>query len=128
MILLGNLGKDPEVRHLDGGNAVASLSLATSETYNDKKTGEKKTVTEWHRVVAWGKLAEIIEKHLSKGAKIYCEGKLKTRDYDQDGVKKYVTEVVIDRLQMLDGRQENNKTQPEVQPQPQGEENDDLPF
>jgi single-strand DNA-binding protein len=109
VILLGNLGKDPEVKYMPNGNAVANITLATSETWNDKNSGEKKEKTEWHRVVFFGKLAEIVGQYLKKGSKIYVEGKLQTRKWQgQDGQDKYTTEVVVDgmggTMQMLDSR------------------------
>ena len=110
VILLGNLGKDPEVKYMPNGNAVANITLATSETWNDKSSGEKKEKTEWHRVVFFGKLAEIVGQYLKKGSKIYIEGKLQTRKWQgQDGQDKYTTEVVVDiggTMQMLDSRGE----------------------
>jgi len=101
VILLGNLGKDPEVRHLESGRSVASFSIATSETYKNKN-GEKVTNTEWHNVVLWTPLAEIAEKYLKKGNQVYIEGKLTSRSYDdKEGNKKYITEVVGQTLQLL---------------------------
>lgn len=104
VILVGNLGKDPEVRHLESGVPVASFSLATSESYNDKTSGERKTVTEWHNVVLWRGLAEVAEKYLHKGDQVYIEGKLRTRQWEKDGVTRYSTEIVGDNLTMLGGR------------------------
>ena len=108
VILLGNLGKDPEIKYMPNGNAVANITLATSETWNDKNTGEKQEKTEWHRVVFFGKLAEIVGQYLKKGSKIYVEGKLQTRKWQgQDGQDRYTTEVVVDiggTMQMLDSR------------------------
>jgi len=102
VILIGNLGKDPEVRHLENGAAVANFSIATSENYKDRKTGEKVSQTEWHNIVAWRGLAEIAEKYLKKGAKVYIEGKLKTRTWqDKEGNNRYSTEVITDNLTML---------------------------
>lgn len=104
VILIGNLGQDPELRYMPQGGAVANLSIATSETYKDKATGQPKEVTEWHRVVMYGKLAEIAGEYLRKGSKCYIEGKLKTRKWqDQQGVERYTTEIVANELQMLDG-------------------------
>ncbi|HBF87814.1 MAG TPA: single-stranded DNA-binding protein [Bacteroidales bacterium] len=101
VILIGNVGKDPEIRHLEGGATVASFSLATNETFKNK-AGEKVTNTEWHNIVLWRGLAEIAEKYVKKGTPIYIEGKIKTRSYDdKDGNKRYVTEIVGDNLQML---------------------------
>ena len=109
VILIGNLGKDPEVKYMPSGDAVANITLATSETWNDKSSGEKKEKTEWHRVVFFGKLAEIVGQYLKKGSKIYVEGKLQTRKWQgQDGQDRYTTEVVVQgfngTMQMLDGR------------------------
>lgn len=100
-ILIGNLGSDPEVKTTTTGKQVASFSLATSERYKDRTTGETKSTTEWHNVVLWGSLAEIAGKYLKKGSKIYIEGKIKTRAYESNGVKKYITEIVGDNLTML---------------------------
>ncbi|MBT4775782.1 MAG: single-stranded DNA-binding protein [Crocinitomicaceae bacterium] len=107
VILIGNLGKDPEVRYLEGGTAVANFTLATSESFKDRNTGEKKSITDWHNIVVWRGLAELVEKYLKKGSKIYVEGKLKTRSWkDQDGNTRYTTEIVADNLTMLGGRNE----------------------
>jgi single-strand DNA-binding protein len=100
-IILGNVGSDPEIKHLDGGNAVANFSVATSETYKDK-SGEKKTETEWHRVVIWGKLAEIVEKYVKKGQQLYLVGKIKTRKWtDKDGNDKFTTEILCNQMLMI---------------------------
>jgi single-strand DNA-binding protein len=109
VILIGNLGKDPEVKYMPSGDAVANITLATSETWNDKSSGEKKEKTEWHRVVFFGKLAEIAGQYLKKGSKVYVEGQLQTRKWQgQDGQDRYTTEVVVrgfnGTMQMLDGR------------------------
>lgn len=109
VILIGNLGKDPEVRSMQNGGKVANLSLATSESWKDKSTGEKKEKTEWHRVVIFGQLAEIAERYLKKGSKVYVCGQLQTRKWtDKDGNEKYSTEVVLQgfnsELTMLDGK------------------------
>ena len=110
VILVGNLGKDPEVRRMTSGDPVVNLSIATSETWRDKASGEKKEKTEWHRVVIFNKnLADVAEKYLKKGAKVYVEGQLQTRKWtDKDGAEKYSTEVVLQNfrgeLTMLDGR------------------------
>lgn len=103
VILVGNLGKDPEVRHLEGGVAVASFTLATSEKYTNK-SGERVSQTEWHNVVLWRGLADIAEKYLRKGSQVYIEGKIRTRSWDdQAGVKKYTTEIIADNMTMLGG-------------------------
>jgi len=108
VILLGNLGRDPEVRHLDNGRAVANFSIATSETYKNRQ-GERVTSTEWHNVVLWSPLAEIAEKYLSKGKQVYIEGKLTTRSWeDKDGNTRYTTEVVGRELTLLGNRDQNN--------------------
>jgi single-strand DNA-binding protein len=108
VILIGNLGVDPEVRYLPSGSAVANLRLATSETWRDKTTGEPQERTEWHRVALFGKLAEIAGQYLHKGSKVYIEGKLRTRKWQaQDGQDRYTTEIVVDingSMQMLDSR------------------------
>ena len=105
VILIGNLGNDPDMRYMPNGEPVANISIATSETWNDKNTGEKREKTEWHRVVAFRKLAEIIGQYCKKGSKIYIEGKLQTRKWtDQSGQQRYTTEIVADNIQMLDSR------------------------
>ena len=108
VILIGNLGNEPEVRYMPSGDAVANVSLATSEAWKDKSTGEMQERTEWHRVVFFGKIAEVVKQYLHKGSKIYVEGKLRTRKWQgQDGQDRYTTEVVVDingTMQMLDGR------------------------
>ncbi|WP_257284854.1 single-stranded DNA-binding protein [Endozoicomonas sp. SESOKO1] len=111
VILVGNLGNDPDVRFTPNGSAVANLSLATSESWKDRNTGQQQEKTEWHRVVIFGKLAEIAQQYLRKGSKVYIEGKLQTRKWQgQDGQDRYTTEIVVDgfsgQMQMLDGRQE----------------------
>ncbi|MEE2024300.1 MULTISPECIES: single-stranded DNA-binding protein [Alkalimonas] len=107
VILVGNLGNDPEVRYMPQGGAVANLSVATSESWKDKNTGEMKEQTEWHRVVIYQRLAEIAGEYLRKGSKVYLEGKLKTRKWtDKDNIERYTTEIVASEMQMLDGRNE----------------------
>lgn len=109
VILIGNLGKNPEIRHLENGASVANFSIATSENYKDRKSGEKVSQTEWHNIVLWRGLADIAEKFLKKGDKVYIEGKLKTRSWqDQDGKNRYSTEVIADNLTMLGKSPENN--------------------
>lgn len=104
VILVGNLGNDPEIRYMPNGNAVANVSLATSDSWKDKATGEQQEKTEWHRVVFFNRLAEIVEQYVKKGSKLYVEGRLQTRSWEQDGVKRYSTEIVASEMQMLDGR------------------------
>ena len=116
VILIGTLGKDPEVRYMPNGGAVANISLATSEKWKDKNTGQMKEETEWHRVVVFGKLAEVAGEYLRKGSQVYFEGKLKTRKWQDQatGQDKYTTEVVVDfggKMQMLGGKSEGNQQQ-----------------
>lgn len=124
VMLIGHLGQDPEVRYLPNGNAVAMLSLATSDTWKDKQTGEQKERTEWHRVVIYGKLAEIASEYLRKGSQVYIEGELRTRKWtDQSGQERYTTEVVVSMqgsMQMLgsrgnggNGQQQGSQGQPQ---------------
>lgn len=105
VILVGNLGADPEVRYTAGGSAVANVRLATAESWRDRESGEQQERTEWHRVVFFGRLAEIVEQYLRKGSQIYVEGRLQTRKWaDRDGNEKYTTEIVASDMQMLGGR------------------------
>ena len=107
VILIGNLGKDPEVRHLEGGVAVARFPIATSETFKDK-SGQRQERTEWHNIVLWRGLAEVAEKYLRKGQAVFIEGKIRTNNYqDKDGIQRYSTEIVADNMTMLGGRSEN---------------------
>jgi single-strand DNA-binding protein len=104
VILIGNLGKDPEVRYFPSGDAVANATLATTETWKDKQSGEQKEATEWHNLVFPGKLGEIAGKYLKKGSKVYVEGSLRTRSWEKDGIKRYTTEIRVGEMQMLDGK------------------------
>lgn len=104
VILIGRLGKDPEVRNLDNGVSVANFTMATSETYKDRTTGEKKETTEWHNIVLWRGLAEVTQKYLHKGDLVYIEGKLRTRSWEKEGVTRYTTEIVADNMTMLGSR------------------------
>lgn len=138
VILVGNVGKDPEIRHLDKGVSVANFPLATSESYT-AKTGEKVSTTEWHNIVAWRGLAEVAEKYVKKGMQLYIEGRIRTRSWDdKDGVKRYTTEIYADAMQML-GKREENGNAPGVpvqaessnivaEPEFNSPEEDDLPF
>lgn len=148
VILVGSLGKDPEVRYMPNGGAVANLTMATSESWRDKTTGETKEQTEWHRVVLFGKLAEIAGEYLRKGSQVYVEGALRTRKWtDQSGQERYTTEVSVPQIggvmQMLGGKQEGggggNKPQQQSSPAPQQQSpsrhneppmdfDDDIPF
>ena len=126
VILIGNLGKDPEVRHLEGGAAVANFTLATTEAYKDKN-GQRIEQTEWHNIVVWRGLAEIAEKYLKKGNTIYLEGKIRTRSWeDKEKVKRYTTEIVADTFTML-GKKENNGSAMDDIPSI-SKTGDDLPF
>jgi len=133
VILVGRLGKDPEVRHLENGAVVANFSVATSERYKDKD-GNRQEKTDWHNVVVWRQLAEIAEKYLRKGSLVYIEGKIRTRSWDdKDGNKKYTTEVVAENFQMLDRKRDETSGPVEEPEMPAeataGEETkDDLPF
>ncbi len=131
VILVGNVGMDPEVRYLEGGAAVATLRLATSETYKNKN-GERITQTEWHSVVLWRGLAEIAEKYVKKGMQLYIEGRLRTRSWDdKEGNKRYTTEVVADTMKMLSRKDDDNAQSVENQKKedlPEVSEPDDLPF
>jgi len=151
VILVGTCGQDPEVRYLPNGNAVTNLSLATSEQWTDKQTNQKVEKTEWHRVSLFGKVAEIAGEYLRKGSQVYIEGKLQTREWEKDGIKRYTTEIVVDMrgtLQLLggrpqgDGQQQGQGQQRPQQSQPQGQRqsappapsqdfdsfDDDIPF
>lgn len=114
VILVGNLGQDPEVRYMPSGGAVANITIATSESWRDKQTGEQKEQTEWHRVVLFGKLAEVAGEYLKKGSQVYIEGQLRTRKWtDSSGVEKYTTEVVVNvggTMQMLGGKREGGQS------------------
>jgi len=104
VILVGRLGKEPEVRNLDNGTSVANFSIATSEVYKDKTTGERKEITEWHNIVLWRALAEVAQKYLHKGDMVYIEGKLRTRSWEKDGVTRYTTEIIGENMTMLSGK------------------------
>ncbi len=145
VILVGNLGRDPEMRYTQNGIAVCSFSLATSESYKDRTTGERVTQTEWHNIIMWRGLAETAEKYLRKGSSVYIDGKIRTRKWeDQQGQTRYTTEIVADTMQMLDRRdnstaptsgpvetQVQSSTAPEAPNQAAettSQEPDDLPF
>ncbi|MGV7078444.1 single-stranded DNA-binding protein [Testudinibacter sp. P80/BLE/0925] len=136
VIIVGNLGNDPEARTMPNGEQVASFSVATSESWTDKQSGEKREVTEWHRIVLYRRLAEIAGEYLHKGSKVYVEGRLKTRKWqDQNGQDRYTTEIQGDNLQMLDSRGdrqqgEQQQSKPTSTPAQQQEPDfdDDIPF
>lgn len=111
VILIGNLGRDPETRYMPSGDAMTNIAVATTDKWKDKATGEQKEATEWHRIAFFGKLAEIAGQYLKKGSQVYIEGKLKTRKWaGKDGVEKYTTEIIADTMQMLGGRAQANES------------------
>lgn len=143
VILIGNLGQDPDSKSLPSGGMVANFTVATSESWKDKATGEQKEKTEWHRIVAFRRLAEVCGEYLRKGSKVYIEGKLQTRKWqDQNGADRYTTEIVANEMQMLDARGSGNQEQPQQRrpapppaTQPQGDHqqkqtdfDDNIPF
>ena len=140
VILVGNLGQDPDCRYSSAGEAVTTINVATSESWKDKQTGHMKDRTEWHKVIFFGRLAEIASEYLRKGSKVYIEGRLQTRKWqDQSGQDRYTTEIVAKEMQMLDSRAENAKTHPSAPPQAQNAPqaapapnmdafDDDIPF
>jgi len=141
VILIGNLGKDPEVRHLENGASVANFSIATSEVYTDKNTGQKVENTDWHDVVVWRGLAGVVEKYVHKGTKVYIEGKLKKRSWvDKENITRYTTEVIADQLTILSAKQDSTNKENNTPYSSQGtpekpqsipsinETTDDLPF
>jgi single-strand DNA-binding protein len=140
VILVGRLGRDPEMRYLPSGSAVANFSIATSEMWQDKDSGERKEKTEWHRIVAFGRLGEICGEYLSKGKQVYIEGRLQTRSWEKDGVTRYSTEIIASTMQMLGAKDpvadaprsasnayDHQDQQPPSQPFPEAPE-DDIPF
>lgn len=119
-IIIGNLGRDPETRYLPNGDAVTNIAVATTETWKDKNTGEKKEQTEWHRVTLYRQLGEIAGKYLQKGSQVYLEGRLQTRKWtDKDGVERYTTEIIADTMKMLGARPSNDGQQQGQQQRPQ---------
>jgi single-strand DNA-binding protein len=156
VIIVGNLGNDPEVRYANNGSAIANISVATTDSWKDKNTGEQQEKTEWHRVVMFNRLGEIAGEYLKKGSQVYIEGKLQTRKWqDQSGQDKYSTEIVANEMQMLGGRsggsdmggggsyqapqrqapqqqqgqpQQNQQPQQAAQPAPSNDFDDDIPF
>ena len=142
VILIGNLGRDPEIKYMPSGDAMANLTVATSESWKDKTSGEKVEKTEWHRVVLFKRLAEIAGEYLRKGSKVYIEGRLQTRKWQgQDGADRYTTEIVANDLQMLDSRgggaenysapasaQQSGNGGPQMAPMGMDDFDDDIPF
>ena len=136
VIIIGNLGQDPEVRHMPSGGAVTNISVATSETWKDKNTGEQQDKTEWHKVVFFNRLAEISGEYLKKGSKVYIEGSLRTRSWEKDGITRYAIEIVANEMQMLDSKSNGVNTRsklPPVENNPYAHKDDnynheDIPF
>lgn len=134
VILVGNLGNDPETKYMPNGDAVANITVATSESWKDKNTGQKQERTEWHRVVFFRKLAEVVGQYLKKGSKVYIEGKLQTRQWEKDGQKHYTTEIVANEMQMLDSRgtqqggQSDDNSGGKAPAAPPEDFDDDIPF
>ena len=132
VIIVGNLGQDPEVKQMPSGGAVCNITVATSESWNDKNTGEKQERVEWHRIIFYRKLAEIAGEYLRKGSQIYVEGKLQTRKWqDQSGADRYTTEIVANEMQMLGGKASAQAAKPITQPEAASGANDfddDIPF
>lgn len=126
-IIVGHLGQEPKMQHMPSGGAVTSISVATSESWKDKNTGQQQDRTDWHRIVFFNKLAEIAGQYLKKGSKVYIEGSLRTRAWEKDGEKRYTTEIVASEMQMLDSKGEGgNAGGNSTQQQP--EFDDDIPF
>ena len=136
VIVVGNLGQDPDTRYMPSGDAVTNLNIATNESWKDKQTGEQKDRTEWHRVAMFGRLAEIAAEYLRKGSQVYIEGKLRTRKWqDKDGNDRYTTEIIADEMQMLGNKASSGapatSDSPPTSAPPQSSENDfddDIPF
>lgn len=135
VILVGNLGADPETKYAASGTAITSIRIATSESWKDKQTGEQQERTEWHRVKFFGRLAEIAAEYLKKGSQVYVEGKLRTDEYERDGVKKYSTDIIADELQMLGGKPSADRPARGSEPSrrsagtaPTDDDSDSIPF
>ncbi len=137
VMLIGHLGDEVKMHYFDGGNAIGRFPIATNETYTNRQTGEKITTTEWHNIVVKNKLAQLCEQYLSKGDKVYVEGKIKTRQWDgQDGVKRYSTEIHVTELTFLSDKKDQNQAKPSTTNQTTNQQNnpapddtdDDLPF
>lgn len=129
VILLGNVGADPEVRALDGGKKVARIRVATTERYTDQQ-GKKQELTEWHSVTIWGGLADVVDKYVHKGSQVFLEGKIRTREYDHKGEKRYATEIIANDMKLLGRPKDANEAPQEVAPAPQAPvpPMGDLPF
>jgi len=130
VIIVGNLGRDPETRYTPGGDAVTNIAVATTESWKDKTSGEKKEITEWHRVIFYRRLAEVAGQYLKKGSSVYLEGKLQTRKWtDKEGIERYTTEIIADSLQMLGGGpKQEGKPQQQGYSTPEKFVDSDIPF
>lgn len=128
VILVGNIGKDPETRYTASGSAISTISVATSEKWKDKQLGQDKERTEWHRVQFFGRLAEIAAEYLTKGSQVYIEGKLRTDEYEKDGIKRYSTSIIADKMQMLGGKTSGVKPAANESSTPVDDFDDDVPF
>ena len=142
VILVGNLGRDPETRYMPSGGAVTNVSIATSKSWRDRDSGEQKERTEWHRIVFFNRLAEIANEYLKRGSKVYVEGELRTREWEREGQKHYTTEIVASEMQMLDARSEGgmgamsvggsapsrSQQSDDFGPPPSDDFDDDIPF
>lgn len=126
VILVGRLGKDPEVRNLDNGATVCNFTMATSESYKDKTTGEKKEITEWHNIVLWRGLADVAAKYLHKGDQVYIEGKLRTRSWEKEGVTRYTTEIIGDNMTMLGSRSSGSSSSADYAAAPSRSSSDEF--
>lgn len=128
VILIGNLGKDPDIRYFQSGDGVANFSLATSKKWKDKESGEQKEQTEWHNIAAFRGLVKVCKDYLHKGDKVYIEGHLKTDKYEKDGVTHYTTRIIVDELQMLGGKPNQDKAYENAAPDDRKSFDDDIPF
>jgi single-strand DNA-binding protein len=132
VILIGNLGANPELRYTQDGTPVANFSIATSDQWTDKESGEKREKTEWHRIVVWRRLAELCAEYLSKGRQVYVEGKLQTRSWEKDGVVRYTTEIIANDVQFLGRKSDSTPTDESLNNHPHiaesNKKDDDIPF
>ena len=127
--IIGRLGQDPEIRYTQSGAAVASFSVATSERWKDKQTGDQKEITEWHSVTAFGRQAEVCGEYLRKGKQVYIEGRLQTDSWEQDGVKRWSTKIIMQRMEMLGSKDDASNRRPQAPPEVADQNlDDDIPF
>lgn len=128
VILVGNLGKDPDIKYFQNGDGVANFTLATSKSWKDKDSGEKKTQTEWHNITAFRGLVKVCKDYLRKGDKVYVEGHLKTEKYEKDGIERYITKIIVDELKMLGNKPNQEGAYDNAVPMDKKEFDDDIPF